>query len=178
MPMSLSQRHEPFLPGKRPISFFSAPSVWLQAVPSFLHFTGAAYGDVTLAVTHLYSFLYYGWICLCRRGFDRKIYRAKNHLELRLQLPTSSCSDGACYFALAFTLLYGAGGKAFSLLTEPPAIVNQASRELFLLGTCHPHSWLFSFSARGQLHRERYSLRAMILLQEASSLPIMAFMTQ
>lgn len=107
----------------------------LVAVTVFFTSTGAAYGDVTLAVNTLlmqlftlFSYIMDGF-AYAGEALTGKYIGAKNQLELHRTI--RHLFGWGIILALGFTLLYGAGGKGFlSLLTNDRSVI-QASENYF-----------------------------------------------
>lgn len=101
----------------------------LVIVTMFLHLSGAAQGEVVLAVKYTADaivhalLLHHGWIRLCRGSVSRTLYRRKKQTALR------NTVNHLFYWGIglsaAFTLLYAIGGKGFlGLLTNDVSVIS------------------------------------------------------
>lgn len=142
----------------------------LVAVTVFFTSTGAAYGDVTLAVNTLlmqlftlFSYIMDGF-AYAGEALTGKYIGAKNHLELRRTV--RHLFGWGVLLALAFTLLYGAGGKGFLSLLTNDQIVIQASGSYFYWVLAIPIAGFSAFLLDGiciGATATHLMLRAMIL---------------
>ena len=104
----------------------------LVTVTVFFTSTGAAYGDVTLAVNTLlmqlftlFSYIMDGF-AYAGEALTGKYIGARNRTELRLTV--RHLFGWGIALALAFTLLYGIGGKSFlGLLTNERTVIEASS---------------------------------------------------
>ena len=104
----------------------------LVAVTVFFTSTGAAYGDITLAVNTLlmqlftlFSYIMDGF-AYAGEALTGKCIGARNSNELRLTV--RHLFGWGITLALAFTLLYGIGGKGFlGLLTNERTVIEASS---------------------------------------------------
>ena len=126
----------------------------LIAVTVFFTSTGAAYGDVVLAVNALlmqlftlFSYFMDGF-AYAGEALSGKYIGAKDNQSLRLTI--RHLFKWGIALSLLFTLLYGAGGKSFlGLLTNDTSVISG----IYLLGTGHSAGRILSLSARWNLYR-------------------------
>lgn len=132
----------------------------LVAVTVFFTSTGAAFGDVVLAVNTLlmqlftlFSYIMDGF-AYAGEALTGKYIGAGNRQEL--QRTIRHLFGWGIALSLAFTLLYGIGGKRISRFAYKRTIGYLCVGRLFLLGTCHPSCRICSISARRYLHRSHF----------------------
>ena len=132
----------------------------LVVVTVFFTSTGAAFGDVVLAVNTLlmqlftlFSYIMDGF-AYAGEALTGKNIGAGNRQELRRTI--RHLFGWGIALSLAFTLLYGIGGKEFLGFANKRTIGYLCVGGLFLLGTCHPSCRICSISARRYLHRSHF----------------------